>query len=41
VPGKPGCYVVIRAAKKIKTINPEAIKEAAKQAAKKAAKKSK
>ena len=41
VPGKPGCYVVIRPAKKVKKINPEAIKEAAKQAAKKAAKKSK
>jgi large subunit ribosomal protein L3 len=41
VPGKPGCYVVIRPAKKVKKINPEAIKEAAKQAAKQAAKKSK
>jgi large subunit ribosomal protein L3 len=41
VPGKPGCYVVIRPAKKVRKINPEAIKEAAKQAAKQAAKKSK
>jgi len=41
VPGKPGCYVVIRPAKKVKKVNPEAIKEQAKQAAKAAAKKSK
>ena len=41
VPGKPGCYVVIRPAKKVKTINPETIKQAAKQATKAAAKKAK
>ena len=41
VPGKPGCYVVIRPAKKVKKVNPEAVKQAAKEAAKKAAKKSK
>ncbi len=41
VPGKPGCYVVIRPAKKVKTVNPETVKQAAKQATKQAAKKSK
>jgi len=41
VPGKPGCYVVIRPAKKVKTVNPETIKQAAKQATKAAAKKAK
>jgi len=41
VPGKPGCYVVIRPAKKVRKVNPEALKEAAKKAAKAAAKKSK
>ena len=41
VPGKPGCYVVIRPAKKVKIINPETIKQAAKQATKAAAKKAK
>ena len=41
VPGKPGCYVVIRPAKKVKIVNPETIKQAAKAATKAAAKKSK
>jgi large subunit ribosomal protein L3 len=31
VPGKPGCYVVIRPAKKVKKVNPEAAKQAAKK----------
>jgi large subunit ribosomal protein L3 len=39
VPGKPGCYVVIRPAKKVKKVNPEAAKDAAKKATKEAAKK--
>jgi ribosomal protein L3 len=39
IPGKPGCYVVIRPAKKVKKVNPEAVKQAAKQAPKEAAKK--
>ena len=26
VPGKPGCYVVIRPAKKVKKVNPNAVK---------------
>ncbi|MEQ1851979.1 MAG: 50S ribosomal protein L3 [Chthoniobacteraceae bacterium] len=41
VPGKPGCYVVIRPAKKVKKVNPETLKQAAKAATKAAAKKAK
>lgn len=31
VPGKPGCYVVIRPAKKVKKVNPDAIKQPVKK----------
>ena len=31
VPGKPGCYVVIRPAKKVKKVNPDAVKQVAKK----------